>query len=199
MDEIQRFIGDLVGPLLPNADVARRHLPAEAEFDAKSGALRIDRRPKIAPEAYCLVLYPGISERDQDRYRDIQVANRRGPIPAIAPEYKAILAHLNGAFLFQASLFGIPRSMLRTPPLLDRSTLQPIDLLSSNIQSRYGADPGLFHFGAGPFTDTENVGYFCDAGRVKAYLRGGRLLHEYASFREFFTEELMRLKSIYPG
>jgi len=119
---------------------------------------------------------------------------------SIPPVYRSVLTKLGGASLFKGALFGVPRSMLHDPPMLDRSISQPWDIGEVNRHWRreYNADALLFHFGSGHYSRTERLGYFLDAeGRVEAYLRGGKEVRKWSSLREFFAEELNRLEPIY--
>src|SRR5215471_21134884 len=85
------------------------------------GVLRLGRRLWVAPVNYALTLYPGLPADALARY-----AGRFGlDVPV---EYAGFLAAVNGAFCFGMSLAGVPRSMLGSPPLLDRRRLQCHDL-----------------------------------------------------------------------
>ena len=177
-----------------------RTLASSATIDPKTGVALVNHRPKVAPEAYALVIYPGITEAEVARYEKLheESAGRTLLIPAV---YRAVLARLNGAFLFQAALFGIPRSMLQDPPLLDRSTLQPLDIGSANAMWRlkYKVDPALLYFGDGPHSNTENLGYFlADNGAVETYKRGGKRLESWPSLGTFISAEIARLEAAWP-
>jgi hypothetical protein len=198
-NEIDVLIERLSGQLSPIRDLARRRLAAGGTVDFKSKALLIDHRPKAAAEAYALVLHPGISPSDIDRYVTIQRVVER-PIFEIPEGYLSVLTLLNGAEIFRASFFGIPRSTLGNPPLLDRSTRQPLDLGSANSRWRlkYKVNSSLFLFGSGPHSHTENLGYFWDrAGRIETVLAEGRKLESYATLEDFLRNELARLESTY--
>lgn len=112
--------------LTPLADAARTLLDQPAGPSA-DGVLRLGHRPWVAPENYTLTLYPGLPADALDRY-----AARFGL--NVPPVYAAFLAAVNGAFCFGMSLAGVPASMIGSPPLLDRRTLQCHDLGSSATQ-----------------------------------------------------------------
>jgi hypothetical protein len=190
----------LDGDLSPIQEAARRHWAINGTIDPGSGAVSLDHRPRFAPEAYALVLYPGLTPSDLARYEQLAQAGRGNsfPVPLL---YRDILYRLNGAFLFEAALFGAPRSMIQDPPRLDRSIRQPLDVGEANRswRIRYKVDPSLFHFGSGPHSYTEQRGYFLGAdGRVDAYLPGGQQLATWPSLGEFLSDEPARLEAIYP-
>jgi hypothetical protein len=63
----------------------------------------------------------------------------------------------------------------------------------------YRAQPEWFHFGGGPFSYYENVGYFLDAeGSIVALRKMGQMEGKWASFRTFLAEELERSEAAYP-
>jgi hypothetical protein len=98
-------------------------------------------------------------------------------------------------------LFGAPRSMAQDPPLLDRSILQPLDVGEANRRWRikYGVDPCLFHFGSGPHSATETLGYFLGGeGSIETYLPGGKRVGTWRSLDGFLSDELARLEALYP-
>jgi hypothetical protein len=189
--DIERLLGSLDGDLSPIQEAARRHWALNGTIDPGSGAVSLDHRPRFAPEAYALVLYPGLTPGDLARYEQLS-------IPLL---YREILYRLNGAFLFEAALFGVPRSMIQDSPRLDRSILQPLDVGEANRHWRikYKVDPSLFYFGSGPHSYTEQRGYFLAGdGRIDAYLPGGKRLATWPSLGQFLSAELARLEAIYP-
>lgn len=197
-DEIQERIERLPKALAPIRELALRHLSAGYAIDPKSDALLIDHRPNLGSEAYVIVLYPGISDSELDRYCASQARIDR-PIE-IPDDYRAILSHLNGAQILQADLFGVPKSMLDDPPLLDRSSRQPFDLgfSSKDLQDSHKAKSG-FYFGAGPYSYMENLGYLHNHnGRIETYAERGQRVDSYLNFEEFFTHEINRLEALYP-
>ena len=173
--------------------LAERLASADDAIESASGAVLISRRPKIAPEAYACVLYPGVGSELIHRYEEIQTVE----IPRV---YRELLERLNGASLFQIDLFGIPLSMAQDPPLLNRSIRQPLDISSANLYWRgpYKAAPAEFHFGSGPSSYEENVGYFFDTkGGVKSLKRGGERVGVWPSIQEFLVHELARAESVF--
>ncbi len=120
----ERFLEHLTGELEPVRDLVLRFLDRGSCIDAASGALCVSHRPGIAPEAGALRLFHAVGDRVISTYEQIHSIT-------ICPEYRSVLKRMNGAFLFEISLFGLPPSMCRVPPLLDRSTAWPLDLGSA--------------------------------------------------------------------
>ena len=157
--------------------------------------LLISHRPLIGPEAYAITLYSPLSGGDIDGY-----AQNTGLV--VSPHYIPVLRSINGGHIFELSLYGAPRSMLGNPPLLDRSSRQPLDLATANRfwRSEYKASPDLFHFGGGSYSSDENVGYFFDIfGAVQALRKSGEIWRSWPSFGEFLSAELDRLEKAFPA
>lgn len=176
-----------------------RFAQSDANVDPKSGALRLSYRPKIGTEAYACVLYPGVSADHLDKYEAIhrQRLPKYLPIPAL---YRKILTRINGCFLFGTSLFGIPLSMAKDPPLLDRSVQQPHDVCTANEDWRkeYAVDQSNFFFASGAYSSTENVGYFLTPeDEVEAYLAKGKMVGVWSTFDSFLGAEIQRAESRY--
>lgn len=197
-DQIRGWLDGLPTRLAPLRHLVLRHLTAGYIDDPQSGAWLIDHRPKVAAEAYAIVLFHGIDDVAVDRYRAIQ--ERMGEGIDIPNEYRSILSYLNGAQILKGHFFGIPRSMLTYPPLLDRSIRQPMDISSANKfwKVQYKAEPRFF-FGSGPYSHEENLGYFWGGdGRIETFRTGGARVDSYCNFEGFLDGEIARLTSIYP-
>ena len=191
---IKPFLQAIDDDLSPLRGVIERLASSDANVEPTTGALRLSHRPEIGTEAYACVLYPGIGLDVIDQYESVHRArlSRYLDTPAF---YKNLLTRLNGAFLFNTAFFGIPPSMTRNPPLLDRSALQPLDVCTANDiwRCEYGVVPSNFYFASGPHSDNENVGYFLTPNnRVEAYLVGEKKIGEWAGMAAFLTEELER-------
>jgi hypothetical protein len=79
--------------------------------------------------------------------------------------------------------------------------LQPYDLATANERWKreFQAADGLFHFGGGPFSDDENVGYFlASTGTVHSLLKSGEEVGTWPSVSEFLPVELARAEAEYP-
>lgn len=91
--------------------------------------------------------------------------------------------------------------MAQSPPLLDRSARQPLDIGAANLswRSRYHADSTKFHFGSGPHANQGNVGYFLNSnGSVEALIHGGERVAVWSAIQEFLAHEIARAESIFP-
>jgi hypothetical protein len=180
--------------LTPIRLVAERLAGADSVVDLLTGAALISHRPQIGTEAYACVIFPGVAEEQTARYEELQRSrgNDGFEIPDV---YRSVIRRLNGAELFRLSLYGLPASMCQTPPLLDRSARQPLDLGTANRvwRKRYSADPTLFHFGSGPYSPEENIAYFLQPnGSVVALLRGDHEEWVWPSIEAFLSQELPR-------
>jgi len=200
-NEIGARLQALVGELEPIRQTAGRLVDQTAKVDPSIGTLLISHRPAIGTEAYAIVLYPGISEELIAGYENIHSAR----LPAkfeIPGEYRAFLRILNGADVYQMSLYGLPVSMSKIPPLLNRSVRQPLDLATANInwKNRYRPNESQFHFGSGPYSDNENIAYFLNPDKsVEARRVGGEVFTTWTSVRDFLTQEILRVETLFPS
>jgi len=191
---IRRFLQTIDDDLSPLRGVIERLASSDANVEPATGALRLSHRPEIGTEAYACVLFPGVCLDVIDRYEGVHRA-RLSRYLDIPPFYKNLLTRLNGAHLFNIALFGVPPSMAKNPPLLDRSALQPLDVCTANENWRleYRVARSNFYFASGSHSSTENVGYFLTPGnRVEAYLVGEKKIGEWTGMDAFLTDELER-------
>jgi hypothetical protein len=194
---IKRFLQTIDDDLSPLRGVIERLASSDANVEPRTGALRFSHRPEIGTEAYACVLFPGVGLDVINRYEGVHRA-RLSSYLDIPPFYKNLLTRLNGAYLFNIALFGVPPSMAQNPPLLDRSALQPLDVCTANENWRleYRVARSNFYFASGPHSSTENVGYFLTpSNRVEAYLVGEKKIGEWAGMDVFLTEEVERAES----
>lgn len=171
--------------LEPLADAARALLDHPAGLSA-DGVLRLGHRPWVAPENYAITLYPGLPAEALARY----AGRFKLDVP---PVYAGFLDAVNGAFCFGMSLAGVPASMLGTPPLLDRRSLQCHDLGSSAglWASEYRRLPaGAFGFGHRHWSPRENVGYFVAGGCILSIRKSGKVVGEWGGLADFLRDEL---------
>jgi hypothetical protein len=187
------FIAKLSGELAPIKPLVERYA-ADACIDKFSRALCLSRQPKIGEEAFAFRLYPGLDDESINSYE----SSRCIQIPSL---YRAILRKLNGAFLFELALFGIPPMMIEQTGLLSRTTLYPIDLslTQKNWRKQYKEVPAsLFLFGSGTLSRTENIGYFLvEDGTIRAIRKSGEMTWSWRSFSEFLSAELARAEADY--
>ena len=198
-EEIHHFLKTLDGDLAVVREACEPFLGDDANVDPPSGAALISHRPKIAPQAYACVLFPGIPEDEISRYEQIHSKAAQHPL-TIPSFYCDTLRQLNGASLFQIDLFGVPGSMTNDPPLLSRSVRQPLDLATANRNwfISYKPQRSQFYFGSGPFSWEENLGYFLNKdGSVDALRKNGEKFACWPTIGRFLAEELARAASIY--
>jgi len=200
-EEIVKLLFQLDKDLKPLRKVAESLLDEDSLLDEPSETALISRRRKIAPEAFACVIYPGMPDEGIARYEEIhsRVSSSCFAIPEI---YKNILARLNGADVLKMSLYGLPPSMCKDPPLLSRSTRQPLDLATANkTWSRaFKPDPPHFHFGGAYFSSDENLAYFLNPdGGVEALRKGEIRVNLWPNFESFLSDELSRLLMLFPS
>ena len=196
---IQQFVQGLDGNLSPLKTIVQQFSSSDTNFDPLTGAIRLSHRPAVGLDAYAFILYPGVNSDVIERYESIHRARttRYMDIPAF---YKVVLGHLNGAFVFETALFGVPPSMARNPPLLDRSVQQPLDVGTANEDWRleYKVDHSRFFFASGSHSHTENVGYFLTPdNHVEGFLRSGNQVAQWETLEAFLAAEIERAKSRY--
>jgi hypothetical protein len=142
-------------------------------------------------------LHPGIADDLIDHYVAMHSTRSQFSLPE---QYRTILRRLNGAHIFDLSLFGIPVSMAAKPPLLNRSVRQPFDLATANSSwsVSYKPEARQFHFGGGPYSWDENLGYFLNVdGSVGAKREGGQSFKFWPSVSEFPLDEIRRNEVLY--
>ena len=196
---IEQFLQRLDGDLSPLKTVVQQLSSPDANIDPLTGGLRLSHRPAIGTEAYACILYPGVDSDVIERYEGIHRARTSRYID-IPPFYKRVLGCLNGAFVFETALFGVPSSMAQNPPRLDRSAQHPLDVGTANEDWRleYEVDHCRFFFASGSHSPTENVGYFLTPdNNVEGYLRGGNEIAQWETLGAFLAAEIERAKSRY--
>ncbi|MDY7096256.1 MAG: hypothetical protein SX243_25045 [Acidobacteriota bacterium] len=187
------IITQLTKDLEPIRRLAEQLLSHAVETETQDDRLQISRRPSVGTEAFAVTLYLGVDDSTIDRYQKIHSVE-------IPPDYKKILHVLNGASIFGLNLYGIPPSMAQDPPLLDRTTIQPLDLATANTHWRHGFtdDLSLFQIGGSPLSLEENVGYFLTAGSgVVSLKKRNHKVNAWVSMQQFLDEELERARNQY--
>src|SRR5438128_9820276 len=124
---IQQFLQRLDGDLSPLRTLVQQFSSSDTNLDPLTGALRFSHRPAIGAEAYACILYPGVDLDVIAQYEEIHRA-RTSQYKDIPSFYKGMLGRLNGAFIFETALFGLPSSMTQQPPRLDRLVQHPLDV-----------------------------------------------------------------------
>jgi hypothetical protein len=185
MEKAHSILDALPTELAPLAAVARGLLDKPGDL-AEDGVLRLGHRPWVAPENYAITLYPGLPADSLHRYA-------RQFVLEVPETYASVLAATNGAYCFGMALVGVPRSMLGSPPLLDRSRLQCQDmgmLARSAVYEYRKLPPGAFHFGWRHFSYRENIGYFLADGRIMSIRKSGKVVDNWNGVAPFLQAEL---------
>ena len=194
MENNERRLEHLAGPLAPVREVALRLSGPDVKIDVVSGALCISRRPSVGSETFALRIFPGITPSVISDYETIHHCK-------IAELYGEFLQSMNGAHLFEISLFGIPPSMAKQSPQIDRSTAWPLDIGTAQEHCRrdYPSSPADYFIGYGPYSSDEHVGYFLwPNGGVEAVRGNGERYDQWSDFRTFLTAELERAELVFP-
>jgi len=168
---------------LPIKQQALRYVKNNSQIDDNS-TLKILHRPWVAPLNWGLMLYPGAPQDWLAGYHE-----KTGR--AIPEFYSRFLSAINGCFIYDLSLFGIPSSM-HEKNLLNRRVLQCHDLATANRDwvCEYRITPDYFHFGSRSYSYSENIGYFWDNGKIKSVRKNGKTQSEWNDFTAFLQDEI---------
>src|SRR5688500_15325468 len=117
--EIEAFLDNLPDEWNAIKQQAVKYCDDSSEI-REDGAAQIFKRPWIAPLNFGLLLFPPAKKEFI-----ITFGHKTGKrIPSI---FQKVLLQMNGCFVYDFSLYGLPESMYKRN-LLDRSILQQYDL-----------------------------------------------------------------------
>ena len=129
----------------------------KSDFTEEDGGIvLVGHEPERGLMAYAVTLFPGLSIEDIERYEEATGID-------FPKTLKKFLQRLNGAFLSDLSIYGIPTSMLNNPPLLSRSVRNPYDVATATKLWRLAyedADHDEFHFSGRNISWSGQIGYF---------------------------------------
>jgi hypothetical protein len=181
--EIKNFLDKLDNDLNPIKEQAIKYYDIDSTIRAKN-VVQIFKRPWIAPENFGLVLYPPV-----EKSWLVEFEKKTGKV--IPKIYENVLLQMNGCFVYDFSLFGLPKSIY-TKGVLDRSVLQQFDLTTANISwiREYEIDQDLFHIGGRAYSYSENIGYFVDKETILSIKETGEVVNSFATIRDFFVTEI---------
>lgn len=190
--EIKRFLDNLSSDF----DIVKEQVERYYAFDnhadfTQDGAVKVFNRTWVAPMNYGLLLFPPAGKTTIERFEKVEKLT-------IPDFYKSILTMMNGCFIYEFSLFGIPISM-DEKGLLDRSDLYQFDLGTANKVWRleYEVEPNLFHFGGRAYTYDENTGYFADQeNKIYSILPSGQIVKTWTSFKSFLRDEVLQAEEM---
>ncbi len=168
---------------------ANKYLPNNSNID-ESGTLNIFHRPWVAPYNWGVKLYQGAPAQWINTFEE----KTSRPIPNA---YKQFLVAINGCFIYDFSLFGLPPSAY-VSGTLNRSLLQCLDLGLANTGwiKEYEINKNWFHFGSRAYNDEENIGYFFDGNIIKAVLDNGKIKDEWTNFPDFLRDEIAKAEKM---
>jgi hypothetical protein len=184
-DKIRDHLDSFPPELAPLSDAARRYLRYCSAIDIDD-TIMIAHQPWDGPLGYTFRLFPGAKKSWFVKYGKLHDIR----IPTMI---RSLLASVNGCEAFGISIYGMPPSMLRNPPLLDRSTAQCLDLATANQDWKHefqGVADEAFHFGARYYTDEENTGYFLLGKTIVSMLNDGQVLGQWNDMKSFLADEL---------
>jgi hypothetical protein len=105
---------------------------------------------------------------------------------------QTLLSACNGFSFGDFICFGIPPSMLCTPPTLDENTWQPFDIGTATTEwiRDFPKAQGMTYFAGGPWGGAENVGYFMDEDQIIAMRSDGETIGHWSELAPFLDEVL---------
>lgn len=188
---IRERLGQLPDELAPLRDAAVRYLRYCSAIPAGGTACQIAHQPWEGPLGYLITVYPPAKKAWFPKYE--KAAKVKLP-----PAIKRLLEAANGFECFGLSVYGMPPSMMKSPPLLDRSVQQCRDIGTANTTWKVGypVDPKLFHFGGRDYTDDELAGYFLDGTNILAVTQGGTQVGRWPDMTAFLRDELAAAEAI---
>jgi|688.fasta_scaffold211250_2 hypothetical protein len=181
--EIDNFLNILTPNWKPIKEQTTKYFDTESKI-RDDGAAQIFRRPWVAPQNFGLLLFPPVDLEWFDKFNE----KTNLTIPKM---YQDILSEMNGCFVYDFSLFGLPKTMYTTG-LLSRTVLQQYDLGTANTTwiHNYDIDTSLFHIGGRAYSYEENVGYFIDNNKIVSIKENGEIVGSWTTFADFLKEEI---------
>ena len=181
--EISSFLKSLSSEWEPVKDQAKKYFDSDSKI-REDGAAQIFRRPWIAPLNFGLLLFPPV---DKTWFAEFNKQTDK----TIPEFYQNVLSNINGCFVYDFALYGLPRT-LYTEGLLSRRILQQYDLGRANTDwiGNYNIDNDLFHIGGRSYSYDENIGYFLDGDRILSIRKNGEVLNSWATMTEFLKSEI---------
>ena len=181
--EINKFLDNLSADWEPIKGQATKYFDNYSRL-REDGAAQISRRPWVAPLNFGLLIFPPVNKSWLDEFH----TQTNIKIPLF---YRDILLQVNGCFVYDFSLYGLPKSIYTTG-ILDRSYLQQYDLGTANMywKHEYKVDNSLFYIGGRHYSFDENLGYFLNGNQILSVRKNGEILNTWATFKDFLFEEI---------
>lgn len=182
-NEINNFLNNLTLDWEPIKEQAIKYFDLDSKI-RNDGAAQIFRRPWVAPQNFGLLLFPPVDKGWFDKFNE----NTNLIIPKM---YQDTLSEMNGCFVYDFSLYGLPKTMYTTG-LLNRTELQQYDLGTANTTwiHSYSVNRDLFYIGGRAYSYAENIGYFIDNDKIFSVRKNGEILNSWTTFSNFLKEEI---------
>jgi hypothetical protein len=197
-EALEDRLSSLPSNLQSIADFVRAELPVDIHIETSSQALLVRHTPEEGVRAFAITLFPAISSEFIERYEQIHGIE-------LSPPIRHLLMHVNGGFLRELSLCGIPLSMAAEPPLLSRSGRNPFDIATAirawRAGYRYESEAEVL-FASRNAGWTLQYGYFLRPdGSVARYTKHDRPRESksWPSFEVFLAEELAETRRHRPA
>lgn len=195
-DQIKRYLDNLPKEFKPIVDRANKYYSFDNKADVRSdGAVQIFNRTWVVPENYGLLLFQPVENKLMDKFEKLNKLK-------MPKSYKRILSVMNGCFVYDFALYGLPAS-LYSRGLLDRTTLGQFDLGAANQFWKYEYETDtddLFHIGGRVYSFEENIGYFINPDdKIVSLRKNGEILKIWANFSEFLQEEIYEAEKMMLG
>jgi hypothetical protein len=148
--------------------------------------INIFHRPWVAPQNWAINLFDSAIPK-----WIVDFTKRTGrEIPNF---YKNFLGNLNGCFIYDMSLYGLPPTIYENR-VLSRTRLQCHDLTAANIHwiHEFEIEKTAFHFGGCSLTDDENSGYFYLNDEIISIRPNGEILNKWIDFSVFLADEIQK-------
>ncbi len=181
-NEIIEHVSSFSKELTPLGDECRKYAKFCSSIH-KEESWNIAHRPWIAPENYLITLFVPAKKSWFSKYKQLHNID----IPKVIQN---VLIQTNGFFAFGMSFYGMPPTMLKSDPGLDRSRLN-IGTANRRWKLGYNIDQSLFHFAARHYTDSENIGYFLDKNsNIYSFRKTGEQLGMWSDLSSFLASEI---------
>jgi len=183
--EVKYFLDKLDQKWVPIKQQVEQYFDSDSRI-RDDGALQVFKRPWIAPKNFGILVFPPANEAWLTMFQEKTTI----VIPTI---YKKILMEINGCYIYDFELFGLPKS-LYTGRLLDRSILQQHDLTLANNswKKEYKLNEDYFLIGGRDYADDEVIGYFLNENKIYSIRKNGEILSSWDSFVDFLNEEIYK-------
>jgi hypothetical protein len=159
----------------------------QSELNSKEEIIKIGHDTTIAPFFYNIILYPPMANQDLHDFENRYNFD-------VPDSYESVLTQINGAFFYDISLYGFPRSFVKNG--VNRKELEPLNLYTANDSwiKEMGQDEEDFLFGASHYNDSVNINYFIKEQIIVGYLDTGEKMRTWNSIDEMLGDEIKRLR-----